>query len=131
MLRLLSQPLELGKPGLLSGAAVCWVRLPALRIYHMFHRALWRNAGLAAKAGLCLGFLPWIVLIVGLTGASADGSKLIEGNKSPGPDSIQVTLGGPVSSARLGELLAIHLERAFEQCYFSSATTQQELRHEI
>ena len=71
MLRLLSQPLELGKAGLLSGAAVCWVRLPALHLYHMFHRALWRNAGLAAKAGLCLGFLPWIVLIVGLTGVSA------------------------------------------------------------
>jgi hypothetical protein len=42
-----------------------------------------------------------------------EGPKLIEGNKSPGLDSIQVTLGGPVGSARLGELLAIHLERAY------------------
>jgi hypothetical protein len=71
MLRLFSQPLELGKAVLLSGVAACWARLPAddlpaLRIHRIFHHSLWRNAGLAAKVGLCLGFLPWIVLILGL-----------------------------------------------------------------
>jgi hypothetical protein len=71
VLSLLRRPVELGKAVLLSGTAACWSRLPegdppALRIHRMFHRALWRNASLAAKAGLCLGFLPWIVLILGL-----------------------------------------------------------------
>lgn len=43
-----------------------------------------------------------------------DGPKLVEGNKSPGLDSIQKTLGGPIGSRRLGALLALHLERALD-----------------
>ena len=71
MLELIDQLQEIGKSVLLSGAAVCWSYLPAgdmpaLRIHRMFHRMLWEDASLEERAVLCLGFLPWILLVIGL-----------------------------------------------------------------
>jgi hypothetical protein len=59
-----------------------------------------------------------------------EGPALVEGNKGPGLDSIQKTLGEPLSSSRFGRLLAFHLERALIPDNEGQTASEPELTYE-
>jgi hypothetical protein len=56
-----------------------------------------------------------------------DGPCLIEGNKRPDLDLMQMGYGAPFGNARLGELLAFNLCRAMEVKYGKGATEMKEV----